>query len=251
MPVRAPGGKLRPFSLFLTPGRGQMIRLLLPVAVIAVIAGCAAGIVGCAADSPYAGPNGRAVVYHANPTLVTASDPNRVWETVVDVVDDDFKIEREVPVRQIGTTLTEGRIDTYPTVGATLLEPWRRDSVGTYQRLESTLQSIRRRAVVRVIPGEGGYFVDVAVFKELEDMAQPEHSTAGAATFSYDDTLKRVVNPVGEQSVELGWIPQGRDAALEQKILGKLAARCGVRTVPYSQPTPTPAPTTTPQPVFY
>ncbi|MFM8705992.1 MAG: hypothetical protein ACKOHG_19485 [Planctomycetia bacterium] len=29
----------------------------------------------------------------------------------------------------------EGRIDTYPQTGATLLEPWRRDSIGFRERL--------------------------------------------------------------------------------------------------------------------
>ena len=43
---------------------------------------------------------------------------------------------------------------------------------------------MRRRAVVRVIPAQGGHWVDVAVFKELEDVVKPEHATAGAATFA-------------------------------------------------------------------
>ena len=47
----------------------------------------------------------------------------------------------------MGSTLTEGRIDTFPKPGATLLEPWDHDSADSYERLESTLQSIRRYAV--------------------------------------------------------------------------------------------------------
>jgi len=144
----------------------------------------------------------------------------------VDVVDDYFAIEREEPVRLIGNTPTEGRLDTFPKVGATIFEPWLHDSANSSERIESTLQSIRRRAVVRVIPAEQGYWVDVAVYKELEDVVQPERSTAGAATFRYDDTLTRVATAVGEQEVSEGWIPQGRDTALEQRIIAQLQARC-------------------------
>lgn len=165
-----------------------------------------------------------------NPLFVPARDPAAVWETVVDVVDDYFRIREEVPVRLVGTTVTEGRLETYPDPGATLLEPWRGDSVGGYERLESTLQSIRRWVRARVTPGQGGYWIDIAVFKQLEDAVQPFMSTAGAATFRYDSTLTRLVNPVGEQEVNRGWIDYGRDCALEQRILGHLQDRlagCG------------------------
>jgi hypothetical protein len=183
---------------------------------------------GCAPAPPWTEPLGPPVtVFHDNPMLLPIADPGQAWEAVVDVVDDYFTVEREEPVRLVGDVATEGILDTYPKVAATIFEPWDSDSAGSQARIESTLQSIRRRAVVRVVPAEGGYWVDVAVFKELEDVRRPEHATAGAATFRYDATLTRVVSPVGEQEINVGWIPQGRDTALEQRILGHLLARCG------------------------
>jgi hypothetical protein len=185
-----------------------------------------AGLWGCAPSVPWIEPLGPPVaIFHDNPVLLPIADPEQAWDRVVDVVDDYFRIEREEPVRLVGDTLTEGRIDTYPKVAATIFEPWDPDSAGWQARVESTLQSIRRRAVVRVMPTEGGYWVDVAVFKELEDVSRPEHATAGAATFRYDDSLTRVVNPVGQQEINVGWIPEGRDTAVEQRILGHLLAR--------------------------
>ena len=166
-------------------------------------------------------PTPPAVVY-PNPVFVPLPDNVTAWETVVDVIDDYFKIEHEEPVRLIGNTLTEGRIDTFSKTAATMLEPWQFDSVGQCEQLEATLQSMRRRAVVRVIPTEGGYLVDVAVYKELEDVQQPEHATAGAATFRYDGSLTRVVNPAGGQEVDNGWISLGRDVALQQRIIAHL-----------------------------
>lgn len=174
------------------------------------------------------------VVYESK-VFLPGTNYEAVWESVVDVVDDYFQIEREEPVRLLGNVLTEGRIDTRPEIGATLLEPWRRSSIGFYERLESTLQSIRRYAQVRVIPGDRGFWVHVAVFKELEDVLQPENSTVGAATFRGDTSFVRVETPVGQQEVHRGWIQLGRDPILEQEMLGELQSRYG--TSPISVPT--------------
>jgi len=69
----------------------------------------------------------------------------------------------------------------------------------------------------------------VAVLKELENLAQPEQSTAGAATFPHDQTQTRVVNPLQVKDLNRGWIPQGRDPVLEQRIIGQLLARFNAR----------------------
>lgn len=184
----------------------------------------------------------------ANPMFVPGSDPQVVWETAVDVVDDYFRVKQEEPVRVIGATITEGRLETYPEPGATIFEPWRHDSVGAYERTESTLQSIQRRAQVRVTPAQGGYWVDVTVFKELENASQPYMSTAGAAIFTYDTSLVRVVNPIGEQDVNRGWIPFGRDDNLEQRILSHIQDRFAGYGFPFrigaKPPEPQPTPVT-------
>ena len=185
-------------------------------------------LVGCATRPTWTAPPASSMApSFQNPSLVPGSEPEQVWENVVDVVDDYFRVEHEEPVRMVGGILTEGRLDTFPLVGATLLEPWRHDSAGPYEKWESTLQSIRRRAVVRVMPAERGFWVEVVVFKELEELAQPEMATAGEATLRYDSGLTRVVNPIVEQPIEEGWIPLGRDTALEQRILGQILARFG------------------------
>ncbi len=188
--------------------------------ILAAVSGCAPGPYWT--ESPQPIP-----VVCQNPVLLPMADPQYAWETVADVVDDYFPIEREEPVRLIGATLTEGRLTTVPQGSPTALEPWRHDATPGYQLAENTLQSMRRQAVVRVLPAEQGFWVDVAVFKELEDVVRPDHATAGAATFRYDDTLTRVVNPVGARETNRGWIPQGRDVELEQRILADLQWRCG------------------------
>lgn len=169
-----------------------------------------------------------------NPLFLPPLDQEFVWNQLVDAVDDHFRIEREERVRLIGGILTEGRIDTFPTVGSTLLEPWRGDSTPGYEKLHATLQSIRRRATIRLIPTEGGSLVDVVVQKELEDLDKPEHATAGGGTMRYDNTLVRREASAGRYAISLGWIPIGRDCSLEQKLLADIRARLNVPAISHS-----------------
>ena len=181
---------------------------------------------GCAAIHNHFGRGTPSVV--ENPLFVPAMDREFIWNQCVDAVDDYFHIEREERVRLVAGVLTEGRIDTHPTTGSTLLERWRNDSTRGYEKLHATLQSIRRRASVRVIPTEGGYLIDVHVLKELEDLDKPEHATAGGATLRHDGSLVRQEGAAGRYSVTLGWIPIGRDLTLEQQILADLQARLNI-----------------------
>ncbi len=163
---------------------------------------------------------------------VPVANRDWTWEQIVDTVDDYFRIERERQVQLVGDVLTEGRIDAFPKIGATIIEPQRRDSVGRYNRWESTLQTIRRRATVRVIPDAAGYVVDVTVEKDLEDLPRPEFSTAGVATFRNDSSLPSVpAEAVSRTQLSGRWILIGRDLALEQRILADIQSRLTVQPV--------------------
>jgi hypothetical protein len=157
--------------------------------------------------------------------FVPAMDIDFLWDQVVDAVDDYFKIAREERLRLVGNVLTEGRLETYPVIGATYLEPWKRDSTPGFERWQSTFQTIRRTAIVRVTPTKGGYLIDVQVTKELEDLFQPEHSTIGGATLRHDGALVRAAPQSPRGPAVLGWIPLGRDVLLEQRLLADLHAR--------------------------
>jgi hypothetical protein len=166
-----------------------------------------------------------------NPMFVPNVDKDVLWDHVVDAVDNYFEVEREERVKQVGDYLTVGRLDTVPSSSATFLEPWRRDSVTPYDRLESTLQSMRRRATIQVTPADGGYLVDVAVYKELEDVPRPEYSPTSTASLQYPTSVERFERPVNAQIAPLGWIPQGRDCALEGRILEAVATLAGPQPV--------------------
>lgn len=186
----------------------------------------------------------------ANSVVIPPLDAEVVWQQMVDTVDDFFKIQAEQRVVFSGGIPAEGRIDTYPQTGATLLEPWRGDSVGFRERLESTLQSIRRSGSMRLIPDPAGWRIEAVVLKELENLPRPMRATAGGASFRNDDSLYRYGTPlptlgqqVGDQprpvanpTPNIGWIPLGRDPLLEKKMLGKVLGRLGIAPIPQSGP---------------
>ena len=90
----------------------------------------------------------------ANPVFVRANNSEEAWERAADVVHDYlFEIERE---NKLG-----GVMETRYKTGASVLEPWHPDSIGVTNRLQSTFQSIRRKAFVRFTPAPGGYFVGI------------------------------------------------------------------------------------------
>ena len=70
---------------------------------------------------------------------------------------------------------------------------------------------------------DGGYFVDVKVLKELEDLAAPTRPTAGEATYRLVPTVQRQFEVVAGEVFDSAWIPIGRDHKLEQVILDRLA----------------------------
>ena len=174
-----------------------------------------------------------------NPMYVPVTDQEFLWNQVVDTVDDYFRIAREEHPHVTSEMRTEGRVETVPQIGASLLQPNRRDSLGFRERLHASLQTIRRRAVVRVVPWEeGGYLLEVIVLKELEDLSRPEQSTVGGATLRHDGSLVRPIDlPKNSPPFTMGWIPLGRDQALEQKMLSEMRGRL----MEYGQPVRIPA----------
>jgi hypothetical protein len=160
-----------------------------------------------------------------NPLFAPVADSELVWSQVVDTLDNHFRIRSEQRVQWAGDVPLEGRLETFPSDGSTLLEPWRSDSSPGYEKVHATLQSLRRQASVRVTPAAGGYLIEVVVVKELEDAEYPEYATAGTA-----DGIRagRPNDPRRDSEslpVTLGWIPAGRDIALEQRLLGEIRDR--------------------------
>ncbi len=171
--------------------------------------------------------------YVANPVLLPPAEDNFVWLQVVDVVDDYFHIRSEQPVQNRGDLILDGHLETSYRPGASLSEPWSKDSTNGFERLQSTFQSIRRRAIVNVRPDGAGYELEVVVQKELEDTDRSQNATEGASSAKREVTVVRTDDAVDDTPRTLGWIPLGRDQSLEQvilqDILGRITKRDGKR----------------------
>jgi hypothetical protein len=138
-----------------------------------------------------------------------------VFEKVLDVVGAYFEIAY--------SNRYDGRIETFPRTTPGLEQPWKPGPPDCYQRLEATLQSMRRRAIVLIQPADdGGYFIEVTVYKELEDLPQPTKVRPGGAALRTEPTVERQFEVIDATVFESGWIPRGRDAKMEQAILQRL-----------------------------
>ena len=152
------------------------------------------------------------VPYNSAPASYAA-----LFEKVLDVLSDSgFEIAY--------SNRYDGRIETFPKIAPGVEQPWKPGSPDFNQRLVASFQTLRHRAIVIISPANDfGYFVDVKVFKELEDLARPSQATAGAASFRSAPTLERQYEVVEINQFQKGWIPVGRDLQIEQVILDRLA----------------------------
>jgi hypothetical protein len=138
-----------------------------------------------------------------------------VMEKVISVITEYFEIRY--------SNRYSGEIITFPRISPGLEQPWKRGSPDLAQRFEATLQTIRHRAEVKIDPApDGGFFVSVTIYKELEDLPRPLRATAGAASFRTDNPLERQFEVVDPGVFESSWIPLGRDLPMEQAVLHRI-----------------------------
>lgn len=179
-----------------------MLRPLGPILILLLVAGCRSFGIAPTAAAP-------------EPFFVAATDQETVWEQVVDVLHDyPFEIARENKL--------DGVIETRYKIGASLAEPWHQDSVGFENRLESSLQSIRRKVFVTMTPTEGGYIVTVQADKEIQNLNIPRANSVGGATFQENQPLHRDLDAVLGVPPGNGWSHRGRDLALEHDLTARL-----------------------------
>lgn len=196
-------------------------------AILAGMATCLMAPLGCRHFFPGPSRPPQVEVPISNPFQVGLADPSFVWLQVVDSVDDYFRIKSETPVRRDSVKWVEGRLETFPEVAGTLFEPWRRDSTPGFERVQSTFQTIRRIAHVRVLPGPDGYLIDVKVVKEQEDVDHSQYPTAGSSVQRHDGAVVRTASVLTDLPTTIEWYPAGigRDLDLERRIAENIAGR--------------------------
>jgi len=188
--------------------------------ILAVVSG-----MGCRFLQPMPGEEFAEFTPVQNPLTVPMVPRALVMDEVSDEIDNYFRIVREERVRMVEGVLTEGWIETLPRVGATILEPWRGDSVPGFELAHASLQTVRRFAKVRIIPTGNSYLIDLKVYKELEDLDQPQAANIRGTWNRHDNSLDADRPTDHDQPDEKGWIPMGRDMDLENVILKNIQSR--------------------------
>jgi hypothetical protein len=118
-----------------------------------------------------------------------------------------------------------GQIQTVHFTSAGYLDAIRDRCYNNYELLESTLQTIQRRATIRIFPADsGGYYIEVIVEKYLEDLAQPLHGGGGIAVFHAENPIERQYDVIEPGLIARNWFLIGRDRPLESAILARLKA---------------------------
>jgi hypothetical protein len=195
---------------------GRTLGTVCAAAVLVLAGGCASGPL---LDNPVLiGPTLPGPAEH-NPVYVPPHDYGLVFETVLSVLGDyGFEI--------LEANRFDGHVDTLPRIAPGMCLLIRPGSPDPYERLLSTLQTYRHRVQVLIQPADSrGYFIQVTVFKELEDLPRPVRSTAGAAIFQTLNDVERQYDVIDPTLLESTWIPKGRDPGMEQAILQRLKGR--------------------------
>jgi hypothetical protein len=205
---------------------GQTRWAALAATTAVMIGGCASGPL---VENPaFVRPDKPATV--ENPLYIPQGPLSyaKVYETILDVLDTYWEIAY--------TNRYEGRIETIPKVAPGLEQPWKPGSPDFYQRLYAFLQTVRHRCIVLITTADdGGYFIDLKVYKELEDLPIPLRSTAGMASFRNPTTVERQFEVIEPPLYETNWIPIGRDLKLEQVLLEQIA-HCNFNDVKVADP---------------
>jgi hypothetical protein len=189
---------------------------MLTAGLAMILGGCASGPL---LENPLQVRTERAVP-HENPLYIPQGEMAyaRVWEKTLDILSDYFILSYQ--------NRYDGRIETQPTIAPGIEQPWKPGSPDLYQRVLAFCQTIRHRAVVQITTArDGGYFIDVKVLKELEDLPRPSRAIAGDATIlgNLAGDPRRQFDIVEPDVIDQNWIPIGRDSKLEQVILDRLS----------------------------
>lgn len=123
-----------------------------------------------------------------------------------------------------------GTITTRPVTSQSLLEFWRHDVDTGFDLLEASLRTVRRSVEVQVDRGAVGEAADVTVTVKRETFATPERqfNTSSSVLRIFGEGLPGVAGePYLTREFDY-WVDDGRDAAMEARLLDGILSDAGV-----------------------
>jgi hypothetical protein len=153
-----------------------------------------------------------------NPLLLRGVNAD-VTENVARRALEDLRFEIEYP------EASEGHIATRGLTGASWFEFWREDTLGTDQRIESSLHTTRRRVTMAITPVAAGSEIFVKVTKERLTAPNTGPESIGETYSLYGFQISKMYERDEIEPTRYKWIDVGRDDLLEQEILARLERR--------------------------
>ncbi len=144
------------------------------------------------------------------------------------LIDETLTLLRELDFPPDRVDRVSGTITAGPSTGRQWFEIWRRDVLGGYQMLESSLHTIRREVGVTIEPlsaesGSDEYRLSVEVNKYRYSAPDRQITTASGALAIYSEQLPTTEGLRNALSAAHEWVPLGRDGLLEQALLTRIA----------------------------
>ncbi len=136
-----------------------------------------------------------------------------------------------------------GVVVTRPSTGQQWFEIWRRDSIGGYQLLESSIHTVRRIVSVQLDPLEpeqpdDKFRVSVRVDKQRYSAPERQVTTASGALAIYSERLPTTEGLLASRTKGEHWVPLGRDVQLELYLLDMITRATAGVAVLSEQPEP-------------
>lgn len=162
--------------------------------------------------------------YRSSCPLVLAqpSGEAAVWDAIQETIRRHrFKLDR--------VDRRAGVITTMPMISQQLFEVWRHD-VDTWPDLwESTLNPIRRWVEVQLVGGQtdGRRELRVVVHKERLSSPDRQFNSTGAAYQYFGERLPSVTERDSMTDPSVIWLDEGRDPAMEERLLRIILTRAG------------------------
>jgi hypothetical protein len=115
-----------------------------------------------------------------------------------------------------------GYIRTQPLAGAQTFEFWRGDNVGSFNRAEADLHSIRRTVELTVSEQAGQLCVNCNATTQRLSVAGEQTAERSYRAMSGQTSIQKISH---EQKGNMTWLDLGRDSQLETEILKRIESR--------------------------
>jgi hypothetical protein len=137
-----------------------------------------------------------------------------------------------------------GIITSKPELSKHYFEFWRRDVATSRDVWEATLNPLRRWVEIRITPTPSAEAVEVAITVYKQRLSAPDRqfNSSGAAYQFFGSALPSTTGAVSVTPDDERWIDQGRDHALEDRLLREILRKAGSEPPKTEHPADPPSP---------